>query len=133
MAEVITFPAGRHATLVLEQRLGIAWFACTLKVGDVETELGANDRTYLLSHLRQVIEGSDTLAGEIQGQPVRWILSLAEKHHVLYVYDGPGDAKTLHWQDPHAHVIWTDQLSTDQLSEWRRIIDVSLGGRPRRA
>ena len=132
MAEVITFPAGKHTTFVLEQRLGIAWFACTLKVGEVETELGAEDRTYLLSHLRQVIEGSDTLAGAIQGKPVRWILSLAEKHHVLYVYDGPGDAKTLHWKDANARIMWSDQLSADQILEWRRIIDASLGGRPRR-
>jgi hypothetical protein len=130
---MITLPAGSLGTLILEQRLEVPWFACRLKLRDVETELGAEDRTYLLSHLRQVMEGSDTLAGEIEGKPVRWILSLAEKHHVLYVHDGPGDEKTLYWQDRNAHVIWADQLTADQLSEWRRIIEVSLRGRPRRA
>lgn len=128
MGEVIALPCGGSELIAVEQN-GVAWYGCSLRVDGQETYLGAENRAYVLSHLRSVFEPEEPAmtAGIIDGWPVRWVLSLAEVHHSLYVHDGPDGDKILFWQDRDARTAYVSRLSHADLLEWRRV----LNGPPR--
>ncbi|MGI4790017.1 MAG: hypothetical protein ACRYFS_14345 [Janthinobacterium lividum] len=93
--------AGSNSLLIETSRDG--WAKCFL-IGDERIYLGADVFTIVLSRLRDALSSSHAFdgpsAGEIEGLPVVWRLSLAEAHHVLYVGDDGSD-RVLFWQNAH--------------------------------
>lgn len=128
MGEVILLPCG-ESTLVIAEQTGVAWYGCSLRADSRDAYLGAENRAYLLTHLQSVLEPEEpaTSAGVIEGHCVRWVLSLAELHHSLYVCDGPAEVKTLYWQDRDARTVFVSRLSHSNVLEWRSIINMALG------
>lgn len=124
MGEVIELPldGGRRA-LILEETEGVAWFECAFDDRDrgQRLPLGAEQRAYLLSHLRTVLDESVDSQGLIDGTPVRWILSLAERHVALYasLSTGPNETRTLFLQDARGEVLRTAELHREDADVWR--------------
>jgi len=77
------------------------WAKCYL-VAEERIYLGADDFSIITSRLSKALEQRGVpaakVAGEIEGTPVAWILSLAEAHHVLYT-GASGSGCLLFWQD----------------------------------
>jgi len=129
VGEVIPLPCG-GSTLVIAEQTGVAWYGCSIRADSRDTYLGAENRAYLLTHLQNVVEPEEpttSAAGVIEGQRVRWVLSLAEVHHSLYVRDGPAEVKTLYWQDRDARTVCVSRLSPSNVLEWRSTLNMALG------
>jgi hypothetical protein len=128
VGEVILLPCG-ESRLVIAEQTGVAWYGCSLRADSRDTYLGAENRAYLLTHLQSVLEPEEpaTSAGVIDGHRARWVLSLAEVHHSLYVSDGPAEVKTLYWQDRDARTVCVSRLSHSDVLEWRSILNMALG------
>jgi hypothetical protein len=122
VGEVIILPCSGEATLVLEEKSGVEWYGCSLRVSGADSYLGAESRGYLLAHLVHVADVSGSPIGEISGFPVRWVLSLAERHSSLYVHDSSPRAKLLFWQDAKGAVQERLELNDPALREWRRVL-----------
>ena len=101
-----------------------AWCRCTLIGVKTAIFLGAESLSYLRDHLMSIF---DQNAVGIRSQwagydEVRWILTLAEAYHSLYVAnDGPD--RTLLWQDKHAQLICTMRLTLEDCARWRSQIE----------
>jgi len=128
VGEVILLPCG-ESMLVIAEQSGVEWYGCSLRADSRDTYLGAENRAYLLTHLQSVLEPEEpiTSAGVIDGHRVRWVLSLAEMHHSLYVRDGPAEVKTLYWQDRDGRTASVSRLSHSDVLEWRSILNMALG------
>jgi hypothetical protein len=122
MGEAIALPCGADATLLIEERPGVAWYGCTLLVSDQESYLGAESRAYLVAHLLEVPKDPGPVTGVMAGEPVRWVLSLSERHCSLYVHDGPEGEKTLFWQDGNGRIIHRGCLDVAALAVWQRVL-----------
>tara|TARA_Y100000310_G_C20675165_1_gene812618 strand:+ start:85 stop:522 length:438 start_codon:yes stop_codon:yes gene_type:complete len=119
---------------------GEGWVTCYLDQGDSLKKLGAESVSYLVDNISSalnrplrsiVIEGAkmyfpfDTpedqkkMTGEIDGQPVYWVCSLAEDHHsfyididstILYVEDDEGRLAERLTLDDACIDAWNEQL-----------------------
>jgi hypothetical protein len=127
VGEVILLPCA-EITLVIAEQTGVAWYGCSLRADSRDTYLGAENRAYLLTHLQSVVEPEEqaTSVGVIEDHRVRWVLSLAEVHHSLYVRDGPAEVKTLYWQDRDGRTVGVSRLSQSNVLEWRSILNMAL-------
>ena len=116
----LILPAGNTSLLIETSREG--WSKCFL-VNSERLCLGAGD-FIVLSRLRDALSSQPALdesaAGEIEGLPVAWRLSLAEAHHVLYVGDD-GPDRVLFWQDARTSpvsIVGIMRLSPVQHQSW---------------
>ncbi|HEX8616121.1 MAG TPA: hypothetical protein VF911_00935 [Thermoanaerobaculia bacterium] len=122
MGEVITLSLDDGArAVVLEETSGVRWFACVFvdaRNGE-SLPLGAENREYLLSRLRTVLDESEDVVGTIDGRPVRWILSLAEQHVSIYVNADGAPGRTLFVQDSRGEVLRKAELHPADIRIWR--------------
>jgi hypothetical protein len=65
---------------VIEDREGVNWYGCTLVMSDDTKYLGAESWQYVAICLIEALLGHGKSAGQIEGNDVRWVLSLAEEH-----------------------------------------------------
>ncbi len=98
------------------------WWRCSLASGESCQYLGAETPEYLTNHLLTVLnlrweDLGETIAGDIDGYAVKWVLSLSEDHSSLYVAPD-GDCKLLFWQDAHARPICVMRLSPELVAQW---------------
>jgi hypothetical protein len=101
------------------------WWQWVLLRPDGATVLGADilsgRGTGILANLEK-----GPSAGELDGQAVRWILSLFENHHFLYASDD-GTEQVLHFQDRDGRIVWRDRLLVEHRQEWARTISAIQG------
>ena len=97
------------------------WCRCQL-VADGVTDLGAETLTYIVSHLLEALDRTNwQKIGYISNCPVRWVLSLAEAHCILYAAESDSDL-ILIWQGKDEHVIGNLRLSAEQCRQWRNTL-----------
>lgn len=103
-------------SLVLETSDG--WCEVWLEVGSERTCLGGDSpesiRHRLLTHLAE----PRSAAGEVDGSPVHWVLSLSERHCTLYVQFAP-DGRRLLIQGPQCEWLWRGKLSDANWQAWQ--------------
>jgi hypothetical protein len=103
------------------------WWQWVLLRPERETVLGADALPDKRSGILARIDAGPT-TGEVDGQAVRWILSLFEDHHSLYACDD-GEDRLLHFQDRDGHIVWRDRLLAQHRREWAMKIGDSPGDR----
>ncbi len=129
MVDTLSLPAESNS-LVIETNAD-GWAKCFL----IEREriyLGADDFSIIATRLREGLRSRDVLAGgvagELQGLPVAWLLSLAEAHHALYVAES-GSERLLFWQNAHQSPVFLAgvmRLSPEQRVQWQEALTAVL-------
>ena len=111
---------------------GLVWARCYLvpPAGRPARFLGAEALDIIAGRLvANMLDLDRPTTSTIDGQPVRWVLSLAEAHHQLLV-SLDGAVRVLHWRDgggrPVAPVLRLDEA---QFRRWRQ--QLAPLGRPR--
>ena len=95
------------------------WTKCYLPKEGSEAFLGADTISNIASRLlSNLTEAGIKSSGEIDGQPVYWVMSLSETHHTLYYYR-QGIDQILIWQDAKANLTAKSKLSNAELQKWR--------------
>ncbi len=130
MVDTLFLPAESNS-LVIETNAD-GWSKCFL----IEREriyLGADDFSVIAMRLREGFRKHDLLdspiAGEINGFPVVWLLSLSEAHHCLYVADA-GDRTLLFWENAHKTPVTLAGvmcLSPEQREQWQETLSTVMG------
>ena len=122
MAETLKLNAG-SGSLLLQRKPGLEWYECTLLKGGVSVVLGAEQKGYLVRHLRDALSGKPpSPAGKVDGITVQWGLSLAEKHGSLYVRRDDGSLVMM-WQDEQGELVHSMKLSPQAVAEWLQQLD----------
>jgi hypothetical protein len=99
------------------------WCRCWLTKGEEIIFLGAESLKYVRDHLLSGLDNnSKKTAGNLLGYDVRWVLSLAEAHHVLYTAMDNED-RILLWQDKNANVICLIRVSQTQYLQWHNKLE----------
>ena len=105
-----------------ESAPGIVWTRCHLVAADGRsaTFLGAEALDIIAGRLvAQLLDADRPPTSTIGTRPVRWVLSLAEAHHQLYVA-WEGTERILQWRDGHGHPLEPVlRLSEDGFRQWR--------------
>ena len=123
MAQVIELQA-QGGGLRLETDDG--WCRCWL-VDDGDRYLGADTPRVVLTRLLEHLERSDKeIAGELEGQPVRWVLTLSEEHSTLYAARS-GDERLLLIQDGDAKLVGRLTISDVDWERWRQALEDAIG------
>lgn len=122
MGEVIVLRNEESKALLIEEQPGINWYSCSLASGDERLELGAESRTYIVSHLLAALRGSGEITGQINGKNVQWALSLAERHFSLYVQPS-GDEKLFYWQSPDGQSFHVMHISPRDSQSWQHQLE----------
>lgn len=92
------------------------WWEWTLVTKDGSVTLGADVLGTVGPLAVERLSGGD-VAGEVDGRQVSWVVSLAEKHHSLYVaVDGVN--RLLYFQDSDGRIVWRDRLTPNHLASW---------------
>ena len=128
-AQTLVLQAG-SLSLVIENE-GNGWARCYL-LGDERIYLGADDFTIVVTRLHEALNRDTafdgTAAGEIEGLPVVWRLSLFEAHHALYVADD-GTDRVLFWQNAHGPALFIAgvmRLTPSQQQQWVQMLAKAL-------
>ena len=94
------------------------WCAVWLEVGSERRHLGSYRpeviRHCLLAHLAEPREA----VGEVDGDPVHWVMSLAEPHCALYAQFGP-EGRRLLIQGPQCEWLWRGPLPEPEWRAWQ--------------
>ncbi|MBI2395992.1 MAG: hypothetical protein HYV09_40895 [Deltaproteobacteria bacterium] len=95
----------------------------TLHSGDHAFALGADDQKLIVERLGHALGDNlaGSVAGELAGTAVRWVLSLSERHATIYAGDAEG-VRRLFIQDADGKVIAVLDLSPDKRREWLAIL-----------
>jgi hypothetical protein len=96
------------------------WSRCVLLVDNAQPRfLGAENLANIATRLVAHLAGAGPAAGRIAGQPVWWVLSLAEAHHSLYAYLD-GAQRVLVWEDGDGRPLTSVlRLSETRYQQWR--------------
>ena len=102
------------------------WCQVILQTGGRSVELGADKTDVIEERLAAGLADSlvGPVAGSIHGRPVRWVMSLAERHATVYADDRAG-VRILSIQDAEGTLLGTFELSAAERQAWLRTI-----GRP---
>lgn len=109
----LTCDAREWCTVVLDQR-------------DSRYELGADVRGIIVARLCGALHsptGGDVV-GEIEGQPVRWVLSLSERHVTVFVGQDVG-SPVFFFQAADGTLLARLQLTSSECDEWKRTLGCS--------
>ena len=95
------------------------WCQVELVIGDLDIRIGADVEFIVKERLAKGLqdEVSEDISGEILGVPVRWILSLSEKHFTVYASDDAGK-RTLFFQTPDGEIVGNITLEPEQRKQW---------------
>ena len=102
------------------------WYECKLLLGESSIRLGAETLDYIKGHLLTgLTEEPKKSDGQWDGREVYWVLSLAERHYVLYATKDSTDIILL-WQDAMdvRIALVPMRLSRDQCLEWCRQLEM---------
>jgi hypothetical protein len=92
------------------------WCQCRLRHGGNITHLGAESLQYIKGHLLAGLRNeARKFIERYEDHEVSWVLSLAEKHLVLYV---TVEVDMLLWQNANAMPICTIKLSPQDRARW---------------
>lgn len=105
------------------------WCHCTLVREGIQHRLGAETFVYITRQLLHVLsnpwQDPDVPAdGEIDGAKVIYALGLSEEHSTLYI-SADSHSRTLFWQDKDGNLICTMHLSSEQLLQWRKQLQLA--------
>ena len=122
-AQILILPMN-NARLRLEMTQP-RWWEWTLIAEGTAITLGADVLDRIAGRVLERLAAGGESTGVVDGHHVRWVFSLAEKHHSLYcAADGSG--RLLYFQDADARIVWRDRLSADHRRLWTIALD-SIG------
>ncbi len=113
---------GADGDLLLEVAINqYGWTRCYLANGQQNIFLGAETIGYIVTRLLEGLDEQATSSEvDLRGEKVRWVLSLSERHHVLYAtFDSP--EQKLFWQDANGdttRIIGVTTLHPEQKKQW---------------
>jgi hypothetical protein len=108
----------RRAALLLEWTAG-GWCAVHLEQRGQRVHLGSDAISTVAPRLLANVERPQgAAAGEIEGRPVWWVLSLSERHSSIYCGFRGAD-RDLVVQGREAERLWQGGLSEDDWRAWR--------------
>lgn len=129
MVDILSLPAESNS-LVIETNAD-GWARCFLADRE-RTYLGAEDFSVIATRLQEGLRRRNALAGgaagELQGLPVAWLLSLSEAHHVLYMA-ASGSNRLLFWQNADQSPVLLAgvmRLSPEQRVQWQETLSAAL-------
>ena len=122
--------SGKGGSIIFQFAVNeLGWSRCFFMTAEGQTMyLGAESQSYLVKRLLEGLSDhpASGTSDDVEGVPVRWILSLAEAHHVLYAaVRGPEDL-CLFWIDAHTaptRIVATIDISPRQRAEWREELE----------
>lgn len=97
------------------------WWELTLVAAQRTTVLGCDFLGPIAEGMLARLSAPGEAAGEREGRPVHWVLSLWEQHHSVYCALERGD-RLLYFQDVRGQVIWRDRLSPAHLYRWVAVL-----------
>lgn len=108
--------AAASLTLDADER---GWCRVRLRLGSRDIALGAESRNIVIERLDRALldplPGEE--AGQLDGVPFRWVLSLFEEHATIYAAEVDG-VRRLHFQAGDGQSIGRIDLTRDQRREW---------------
>jgi hypothetical protein len=95
------------------------WCKVILLTAGKEITLGADVFPVLRTRLREAFrsDSAASVCGEIDGRPVRWVLSLFEEHGSIYAADDRGSV-ILYFQDADGKMIAQTVLGAIERRSW---------------
>lgn len=102
------------------------WCEVELQSGNQRYQLGAENKTKIIERLRDGLCKNDLeRIGELDGIPVAWVLSLAEKHTSIYVGVG-GDTRHFFFQNEDGDTFAKLNLTQETCIIWLQLLKESL-------
>ncbi len=96
------------------------WCQVILQIGEQEIELGADKLKIVEERLAAGLAErlSRPNAGSIDGKPVQWVMSLAERHSTIYASD-EGRTRRLYFNNASGTNFYTLDLSEEERRAWQ--------------
>lgn len=102
------------------------WCQVQLRQENQLRELGAETIDYVAQHLLTNMQPSERApAGEVDGQPVWWVLSLAERHSTFYL-QLESSVRRLLIRGPDCEWLWRGELSNADWQVWQTELEPRL-------
>lgn len=101
----------------------MGWCRLELVIGEHPSALGADMEMVVIERLVRGLrdEPCGSTVGEIDGDPVRWVMSLSEKHCSIYVADVAGNRR-LYFQGAQGNLLGTLDLAVEQRRQWLALL-----------
>jgi hypothetical protein len=124
MAIAIHLP-GTGADLILRTDGKTGWCHCFISNRD-EHLIGGQPANYVIHHLLDaLVDPQANPAGEIEGHPVSWVMSLASPHFSVYCAEVDQD-RWLFFQNAEAIIICIVILTVEQIELWTNLLQQAL-------
>ena len=126
MAIAIHLP-GTGADLILRTEEKTRWCRCFISDRG-EHLIGGQPAKYVIHHLLEgLVDPQANPAGEIEGHPASWVMSLASPHVSVYCAEVDQD-RWLFFQNSEAIIIRIIILTPEQQAQWKNELQSILSG-----
>ena len=126
MAITIHLP-GTGADLILRTEEKTRWCRCFISDRG-EHLIGGQPAKYVIHHLLEgLVDPQANPAGEIEGHPASWVMSLASPHVIVYCAEVDQD-RWLFFQNSEAIIIRIIILTPEQQAQWKNELQSILSG-----
>lgn len=123
--EITMHLPGTGADLILRTDEKTGWCRCFIS-NRGEHLIGGQPANYVLHHLRDaLVDPQANPAGEIEGHPVSWVMSLASPHVSVYCTEVDQDRR-LFFQNAEAIIIGIVILTPEQIELWTNLLQQAL-------
>ena len=126
MAITIHLP-GTGADLILRTEEKTRWCRCFISDRG-EHLIGGQPAKYVIHHLLEgLVDPQANPAGEIEGHPASWVMSLASPHVSVYCAEVDQD-RWVFFQNSEAIIIRIIILTPEQQAQWKNELQSILSG-----
>lgn len=116
---------GTGADLILRSEETTGWCHCFIS-NRGEHLIGGQPAAYVIHHLLDaLVDPQANPAGEIEGHPVSWVMSLASPHVSVYCAEVDQD-RWLFFQNAEAIIIRIVILTQEQIELWANLLQQAL-------